>query len=108
MTTQKVDKQELMTSEMVLSEVDIERALSLVVKDNSFQGGTKSLSRKDMDTVDLEQNINSVVKLGYLSSKQIGNIRDSQGKQKRKMGGDKKSTQVQLRIIRGATAKSNQ
>lgn len=45
-------------------------------------------SENDIDTMNLEKNINYVAKLGDLYPKEIDKIKESQGKKKRKIGAD--------------------
>lgn len=54
-TNKKWDEQEQKISQLVLSEIDNERALPLAVKDDILQGGKESLSNEYMDTIYLEK-----------------------------------------------------
>lgn len=61
-----------------------------------------------MDIADINQSINYVERIRDLSQKKIDEIKESQGKQKKKASGNKKTTHALSRVTRGATAKNNQ
>lgn len=95
----------------MLSEVDNEQILPLVIIDNSNKDDKEEISKEDWDTIDLEKNIKNIAKIRDLSPKNVDSMKSRHGKQKKKRNkreGYKKAGQALSRVTKVTTDKASQ